>query len=139
MQLGHDGNDCPHPHPPATLTVVDLLSIHRVRVAFCDCGGTHYYVQMLRAGWWPASLKRPRSGFTMRTLKFFQALSLLSKTNGYDFWRTIVYMTDGSGVENLPVSPYHPNSSLTVARSGVPISLHILILNASSNVTRSSC
>lgn len=59
---------------------------------------------MLRAGWWPASLKRPRTGFTLRTLEFFQALSLLSKTNGYDFWRTIVYMTDGSGTLSIPVS-----------------------------------
>lgn len=62
---------------------------------------------MLRAGWWPASLKRPRTGFTIRTLKFFQTLSMFSKTNGYDFWRTIVQMTDGTGIENLPVSSTH--------------------------------
>lgn len=104
VQLGHDGAPCHHPHPVTTVTIVDLLSIHLVRVSFCDCGRSHYYVQMLRARWWPASLKRPRSGFTLRTLEFFQALSLLSKTNGYDFWRTIVHMTDGSGVSKLPVS-----------------------------------
>lgn len=144
MQLGHDGGDCRRPHSLVTVTIVDLLCIHRVRVAFCDCGHTHHFVQMLRAGWWPASLKRPRTGFTIRTLEFFQALSLLSKTNGYDFWKTIVHMTDGAGVEKLPVSlcsEIHRHSWLLIIFVVICVyaDLNSLTIIYSSKGTRSLC
>ena len=86
VQLGHDGNSCSRPHEPVVLTILDLTGIHLVRVQFCDCGvvgSSKHFVQMLRTGWWPASIRRPRTGFTIRLLEFFHALTL--ESNGTRF------------------------------------------------------
>lgn len=113
MQLGHDGGPCSNPHDPMILTIIDFTGIHHINVRFCDCGiigSSKYFVQMLRAGWWPASLRRPKTGFTVRLLELFHALTLQSKTNGYDFYRSIVRMTDGSGLyEHRVRIPLPPN------------------------------
>ncbi|KAA1478735.1 hypothetical protein DENSPDRAFT_788366 [Dentipellis sp. KUC8613] len=105
VQLGHDGLSCPHPHAsPTTITAIDILGIHKVQVVFCDCqlvGSAPAYIQLLRANWWPVTLERPRTVVTIRTLKFFHALSVQAKTNAYDFYNGIVRFTDGSGLHQL--------------------------------------
>ncbi|EIM79073.1 uncharacterized protein STEHIDRAFT_69945, partial [Stereum hirsutum FP-91666 SS1] len=103
LQLGHDGDDCAHPHPQCTLTILDITGVHQINVQFCDCanvGSSRYYIQMMRAGWWPASLERPRTGFTFRLLQQFHALTLIAKTNAYDYYRSLMKITDGSGVHH---------------------------------------
>ena len=97
VHLGHDGAACPIPHPPCSLTLVDITGIHQIRVQFCGCG-TRHFIQLLRTKWWPASFQKPRSAFTLRLLKFFHALNVSAKTNLYEFYQTLVKVTDGSGV-----------------------------------------
>lgn len=107
VQLGHDGDECPHAHEVITLTIIDTTGIHTVAVQFCDCanvGGSQRYVQMIRADWWPATFRLPRTGFTIRVLEFFHTLTLQSKTNGYDFYKSLVRISDGSGLTHFPVS-----------------------------------
>ncbi|TFY66437.1 hypothetical protein EVG20_g4645 [Dentipellis fragilis] len=105
IQLGHDGLSCPHPHAtPTTITAIDVLGIHQVRTVLCNCelvGSAPAYIQLLRANWWPVTLERPRTIVTIRTLKFFHALSVQAKTNAYDFYNGIVRFTDGSGLHQL--------------------------------------
>ncbi|KAI0054664.1 hypothetical protein BV25DRAFT_1816736 [Artomyces pyxidatus] len=103
VQLGHDGLPCPHPQTMATpLTVIDVTGIHEVRYNLCACGiigASRPFVQLLRAQWWPATVSRPRTVVTMRTLRLFHALTLQSKVNAYDFWNGLVRITDGAGLK----------------------------------------
>ncbi|KAI0039250.1 hypothetical protein FA95DRAFT_1612723 [Auriscalpium vulgare] len=102
IQLGHDNLSCPNPRPTTTnLTVIDTSGVHRVVVRFCDCGSldtAKTYVQCLRARWWPATVKRPRTVVTLRTCELFHALTLQGKMNAYDFWHGLSRVTDGSGL-----------------------------------------
>ncbi|KAI0730668.1 hypothetical protein C8Q76DRAFT_612418, partial [Earliella scabrosa] len=53
--------------------------------------------QLIRLGWFPATLDRPATVFTFRLLKTFQELNFQGKTNLYDYWKSIERITDNSG------------------------------------------
>ncbi|KAI0038918.1 hypothetical protein FA95DRAFT_1504888, partial [Auriscalpium vulgare] len=101
LQLGHGGRTCPHPLiKPTPMTIIDISGVHEVYVDFCECGiigAAHHFVQLLRASLWPATIERPQTAITLRTLKTFHALNLQSKLNAYDFWCSLVRLTDGIG------------------------------------------
>ncbi|KAI0045474.1 hypothetical protein FA95DRAFT_1473414, partial [Auriscalpium vulgare] len=101
IQLGHGGQNCPHPLvKPTPMTVIDISGIHEVQIDFCECGiigAAHHFIQLLRASLWPATIERPQTAITLRTLKTFHALNLQSKLNAYDFWCSLVRLTDGIG------------------------------------------
>ncbi|KAI0060273.1 hypothetical protein BV25DRAFT_1871286 [Artomyces pyxidatus] len=109
IQLGHDGLECPNPRPhTSTLTVIDITGVHKVTVCYCDCGlmqTVFNYTQLLRARWWPATVKRPRTVTTFRTCKLFHALTIQGKVNAYDFWNGLVRVTDGTGLKK-PANHY---------------------------------
>ncbi|KAA1479641.1 hypothetical protein DENSPDRAFT_862064 [Dentipellis sp. KUC8613] len=102
IQLGHDGAPCPNPHDSTKdITVIDVSGIHRVRARFCSCLLTETartYVQLLRAKWWPMSLDRPQTTVTFRTLQLFHSLSLQAKINSYDFYHSLIRVTNGTGL-----------------------------------------
>lgn len=58
----------------------------------------------MRQSWWPASTERPRSAATFTLLKQFQTLSLQGKLALYDYYKTLELVTDGSGLDHIPVS-----------------------------------
>ncbi|KAI0055075.1 hypothetical protein BV25DRAFT_1816134 [Artomyces pyxidatus] len=105
IQLGHDGCVCSLPKlMEQPLTVIDVSGIHEVYYQLCDCTtseATRPFVQLLRIGWWPATITRPRTVVTLRTLRLFHALTLQSKVNGYDFYNGLVRITDGAGLRGL--------------------------------------
>lgn len=110
IQLGHSGlHICPRPTPgPKNFTVVDTSGIHQVAVSFCNCPGSDgikkHYVQLLRAGWFPATLDTPCTVFTFEVLDNFHQSTLQAKTNAYDFLKTIQNRTDGSGTVKKTVT-----------------------------------
>ncbi|KAI0062049.1 hypothetical protein BV25DRAFT_1870510 [Artomyces pyxidatus] len=90
IQLGHDGRPCATPRERGNkITVIDITGIQTV---------TRTYVQLLRAGWWPATSTRPRTVTTLRTLKTFHAMTVQGKMNAYDFWNGLVRVSDGTGL-----------------------------------------
>ncbi|KAI0037608.1 hypothetical protein FA95DRAFT_1578725, partial [Auriscalpium vulgare] len=101
-QLGHDGRSCPCPRNQSTaVTVIDISGVHTLHVRFCDCRNEHTantYIQFLRAGWWPATVARPRTVTTLRTLELFHAMTIQGKLNAYDFWLGLVKVTDATGL-----------------------------------------
>ncbi|KAI0064330.1 hypothetical protein BV25DRAFT_1790798, partial [Artomyces pyxidatus] len=105
VQLGHDGRSCPQPRAmDQPLTVIDISGIHTVQYRLCDCceqGGTQACIQLLRMKWWPATVTRPRTVVTFRTLRLFHALTLQSKVNSFDFYNGLVRITDGAGLKQL--------------------------------------
>ena len=108
VQLGHGGDACKHPDiMRSQLTVLDVNGIHQVNVAYCNCekaiGSFERRIQLLRAGWFPATLDRPKTVITFDALDLFHALTLQSKITFYDFYHTLVRRTDNSGIRVVPV------------------------------------
>ncbi|KZV59060.1 hypothetical protein PENSPDRAFT_596125, partial [Peniophora sp. CONT] len=99
LQLGHDGDACPHPKPQGTpLIIIDATGIHRVRYSLCGClipGSSDPVAQMMRARLWPSTAKNPSTVVTFATLRLFHALAIQGKVNMYDFYQGIVRLTEG--------------------------------------------
>ena len=99
IQLGHGGAKCiaPTPGPIISFTVVDVSGIQMVAIDFCDCrtnGIIPHHIQLLRAGWFPATFIHPQTAFKFHCLNFYHELTLQSKVNAYDFCRSLLRLTD---------------------------------------------
>ncbi|KAF9544501.1 hypothetical protein CPC08DRAFT_770046 [Agrocybe pediades] len=105
-QLGHPpGETCSHPERSFAdmFTVLDVNGIHQVSLDFCNCEHRQrHFVQLLRYGWYPATIGFPRTAITLRLLKFFQLLSFESKTTVYEIHRTLQRLVDNSGLKHVP-------------------------------------
>ncbi|KZV59287.1 hypothetical protein PENSPDRAFT_595729 [Peniophora sp. CONT] len=99
LQLGHDGDACPHPKVQGQpLIIIDATGIHRVRYSLCGCqipGSHDPVVQLMRARLWPSTAKNPSTVVTFATLRLFHALAIQGKVNMYDFYQGIVRVTEG--------------------------------------------
>ncbi|TDL13533.1 hypothetical protein BD410DRAFT_735251, partial [Rickenella mellea] len=107
VQLGHGGDPCMHPEVMrGRLTVLDVTGIHQVKIAYCHCEKSIEAflrrTQLLRAGWFPATLDRPMTVITFDALDLFHALTLQSKITFYDFYHTLLRRTDNSGIQVMP-------------------------------------
>ncbi|KAF8194573.1 hypothetical protein BJ912DRAFT_1030927 [Pholiota molesta] len=100
-QLGHAiGGTCPNPEPAyaGKFTVLDINGIHDVNLDFCGCVTQQlHYLQILRFGWFPATVGIPRTAVTFRLLKFFQMLSFESKSTAFEFHQTLQRLSDNTG------------------------------------------
>lgn len=108
VQLGHDvGATCPHPHLGAKdFIVIHLNGIHQVSVNFCGCyPHPEHWRQLVRFGWYPATPLNPQTCASLETLRLFQTMNLQGKISAYDFYQALVRLTDGYGIEPLPVRP----------------------------------
>ncbi|KAJ7223218.1 hypothetical protein GGX14DRAFT_532116 [Mycena pura] len=56
-------------------------------------------MQLLRAGWYPSTTERPQTCATFTCLDTYHALLQKSKTTAYDYYGTLEYLTDGSGIK----------------------------------------
>lgn len=101
VQLGHDnGSTCLKPcRGPDEMIVIHTNSIHEVAVNYCDC-----YLrvpprrQLLRFGWYPATVHRPNTCSTIESLELFHSLTLTSKLSAYDYYKAQTYLTDTTGL-----------------------------------------
>ena len=103
-QLGHSSAPCPCPCPGQSKFVVfDLSGPHNVSIDYCQCGEEQlpFWTQLLREGWFPATLSRPQTAFTFDCLETFHELTLQGKTNIYDFYNTLLRRSDNA---NLTIS-----------------------------------
>jgi hypothetical protein len=120
VQLGHGGAKCPSPAAkPLSFTVVDISGIHSVEVVFCDCrqnGIIPNHIQLLRAGWFPATFNRPQAVFTFQCLDFYHELTLQGKVPIYDFSRTLLRITDSLVLEHQSVSSFLSAKSFALMR-----------------------
>lgn len=103
--LGHDGAPCPTPSAPRTVIVYHVNGYHSLRISQCRCSGSPpAYKQYLRGNLFPATYRRPQTAFTFEVLELFHELTLQSKVNAYDFFKTLGRVTDNTGQANHPVS-----------------------------------
>ena len=61
-------------------------------------------MQILRQGWFPATFNRPQTAFTFDCLSFFHELTLQGKVNLYDFYHTLLQVSDNANLEKTVVS-----------------------------------
>jgi len=86
--------------------VLDISGVHTVRVTYCFCNTdakdarlnpAARRCQLLRNRIFPATLLRPGTAFTFRLLDFLHKLQTQSKVNLYDFYLSLVSVTDSAG------------------------------------------
>ncbi|KAF9014455.1 hypothetical protein BDZ89DRAFT_1142297 [Hymenopellis radicata] len=110
VYLGHDdGSRCFMPRwDPHPLVVMHVNGLHEVSVRYCNClKATPRRVQLLRFGWYPATVQRPATCATLQVLDFFHGLTLNGKLSAYNFYKTMVYLTDALGIK-VPKKRYQP-------------------------------
>jgi len=120
---------CPCPAAgPADFILFDCIGIHHINIDFCDCVGTAVprRVQFMRAGWFPASTKQPKTCFSFDMLDLFHKLTLQGKLTLYDFYLSVLHISDNLQLEKAVVSAisYRVFIELTwfilVSVSGIP-------------------
>ncbi|KAF9471713.1 hypothetical protein BDN70DRAFT_909315 [Pholiota conissans] len=101
-QLGHPiGEACSAPEHgySGTFTVLDINGVHNVNLNFCGCTTEQLrYLQILRFGWYPATVNMPRTAITLRLLRFFHLLSFESKSTVFEFTQTLHQLSDNTGM-----------------------------------------
>lgn len=115
IYLGHDGLPCPNlprQHPkPTDIVIVHLNGVHRCKLQLCHCVNRPSLVdQLMRVDYFPASLHRIETAFTMDTLNSYDILFNLAKVSGQDYCRWLGRLTSNASPQDVPVSKYWPCS-----------------------------
>jgi hypothetical protein len=107
-QIGHPFSaDCPFNYlggPSKGFVVLHNNGIHSINVDFCCCPQAPSEVnQLLNVGWYPATQKDPSTAATLSLLRRFHKLNLQARLPAYDFYNTLVLLTNASGLKTVPV------------------------------------
>ncbi|KAJ6472931.1 hypothetical protein C8R47DRAFT_987653, partial [Mycena vitilis] len=111
VQLGHtDFSPCPTPEASKEgFVALHTNGIHEVELDFCGCELANKSgppeVQLLRAGWFPATHERPHTAATFAVLDQFHQETLQAKVTMYDFYGVLEKLTSNVGVK--PPDRYH--------------------------------
>ncbi|KAF7797641.1 hypothetical protein EIP86_008841 [Pleurotus ostreatoroseus] len=104
VQLGHaPGEKCPAPSPaPRDFLVIHTNGFHPINVLYCQCDRVHIagtrVQQLLRSELFPATMQDPHTCCTFRVLETFHILTLQSKINQYDYYKSLEKLTDNTGL-----------------------------------------
>ena len=110
IQLGHPiGEPCllKYPPPNDNFVVIDTSGVHEVGLEsldYCGCrAGGNEATQLLRFRLYPATVHTPHTAATFRCLRHFQLLSFESKSSAYEYFQTLVRLSDNTGLKNVKV------------------------------------
>lgn len=107
VQLGHPvGEICNLPVPAFNndFVVLDDHGLHDVAVDFCGCTKIKdHTVQLLRCGWYPATVGVPKTAATFRLLERFHLLTCESKASAFEFYHSLARETDNVSTYNVKV------------------------------------
>ncbi|KAJ7289881.1 hypothetical protein C8J57DRAFT_1629130 [Mycena rebaudengoi] len=78
------------------LVVIDTTGVHIVAMQVA------HWQQLMRVGWWPATVRDPQTCATFAVMRLFEMMSCLGKINGYDFLRSLELLTNGDGLSPPP-------------------------------------
>jgi hypothetical protein len=108
IQLNHPSDQqCLKPAKATkdNFVIIDVSSIHCVRLDFCDCHCMlPHTVQLLCAGFYPASTKNPRTAAMFQVLDHFHMLLFILKISRFEFYATLLRLVDNTGTSPPPVS-----------------------------------
>jgi hypothetical protein len=104
VQLGHRGSACPAPQKSRRkFCVIHSNGFHSLDVDFCGCPSAPLpFIQIIHFRWFPTSFQFPQTGITFEALNLFHLLTLQGKLTAYDFYYSMVYLTDNYGLSNRP-------------------------------------
>ncbi|KAF7360092.1 CxC2 domain-containing protein [Mycena venus] len=114
IQLGHlpigHFSHCTAPEPSKEgFVCLHTNGIHKVKLNFCGCERANaagpYEVQLLRAGWFPATHEVPHTAATYEVVQQFHLETLQAKTTMYDFYHILERLSDNTSVK--PPDRYH--------------------------------
>ncbi|KAJ7693956.1 hypothetical protein B0H17DRAFT_1132323 [Mycena rosella] len=110
-QLGHGGFPCPFPDDTVyRMVIIEAPIIHQIHVHYCECqksDSADNLEQLLRNGWYPATIMDPGTCATFRSLEGLRLYSVVGNMNTRDFITALERVTDStasSGMTWLPVS-----------------------------------
>ncbi|KAK7043451.1 CxC2 domain-containing protein, partial [Favolaschia claudopus] len=108
-QLGHGGFNCSFPDTTVhSLTVIEDPTIHEIRVRYCKCSKSDQadnLEQLLRNGWYPATVTDPGTCATFRSLEMYRLYSVVGNLNVRDFMTSVERMTDTTATSGMTWLP----------------------------------
>ncbi|KAF7327199.1 CxC2 domain-containing protein [Mycena kentingensis (nom. inval.)] len=108
-QIGHGGFPCPFPDVATRkMTVIDAPHVHVVQYRFCNCARAQAaddVSQLLRNGWYPATVLEPATCATFRTLRTFRLYNVVGNMNVADFIAASERATSSAAVAGLTAVP----------------------------------
>jgi hypothetical protein len=82
-----------------------VSGLHVVKITYCDCVRLlPRYQQLLRAGLFPATEKRPSTAVSFAFLEAYHKMSQAGKTNLYDFYMYVLLRADPLHLHHSVVS-----------------------------------
>lgn len=103
INLAHEGSPCPHTSSATEVTVIHWNGVQVVELAFCHCPNRSTSLeQLLLAGFWPATLKKIRTLFTIELLEDFHHHALASRKSALDYWSVVCRKSDAFFPERIP-------------------------------------
>ncbi|KAK6977289.1 CxC2 domain-containing protein [Favolaschia claudopus] len=100
VALGHNGRRCPAADAAKSFTLVDTNGIHATAISFCRCktgdgqNPKPEFEQLLSAGIFPATVKQPKTGYTLNLLEYYRELRNQSKISAYSFILVLQRLAD---------------------------------------------
>ncbi|KAJ7870131.1 hypothetical protein B0H13DRAFT_1634924 [Mycena leptocephala] len=108
-QLGHGGFACVFPDEKVhKMTVIEAPTIHQVRVRYCSCSksdNADNLEQLLRNGWYPASVTDPGTCATFKTLEAYRLYNVVGNMNVNDFIHSLERGTDATASTGMAWLP----------------------------------
>ncbi|KAF9490476.1 hypothetical protein BDN71DRAFT_1523131 [Pleurotus eryngii] len=103
IQLGHDlGKICLNPCRAKgdTFVIIDIQGVHEVGLDFCGCQTAQLLtVQLLQRGLFPSTVTTLQTAATFQVLDLFQMLSVEGRLSAFEFYKTLVRITDKTKIE----------------------------------------
>jgi len=107
VHLGHKEHPCPQiviDSTPTNLQIVHTNGVHDIEAYFCRCQNAQpRWKQLIDAGYFPGTLNRPETAFTVSLMKFAHALSTIGHASAMDIATAIRRITNGAFVDEVPV------------------------------------
>ncbi|KAF7983646.1 hypothetical protein HWV62_20596 [Athelia sp. TMB] len=105
VQLGHGHDKCHHPGDKMDMTIIDSHGVHTIGARFCACERAltaNKRQQLLRAGWYPASVTDPQTCATLAVLEEYHLLHLKGALNVHDFVAAVSRRSDPANLSTPP-------------------------------------
>lgn len=84
--------------------VIDINGIHQVSLDYCSCTVALGHVdQILQAHWYLATTINPKCAATFNVLEYFQLLMFKSKASIFQYYHSLEWRTDNTGVVKVLV------------------------------------
>ncbi|TFK78066.1 hypothetical protein K466DRAFT_507802, partial [Polyporus arcularius HHB13444] len=106
IHLEHRGECCPHATldtPARDFVIAHHNGVHQCKVRYCFCPTSPKPLsQLVRAGFFPPTVDRMETAFTLEVLDDYILDFDISKKSAQDYWRRLVRKTNGRFPDDVP-------------------------------------